>query len=168
MTAPYSFRPVTTDDLARLAAWRAEPHVRQWWGDGEPLDAAGLADPRVARWIVAHDGEPFAYLQDYTVHGWADHHFFDLPAGSRGIDQYIGLPWMIGRGHGSAFIRLWVDRLFAAGAPVVATDPDPENGRAIAACEKAGFAIAGPPQDTRWGRILPMHARPLPPAQAPA
>ena len=46
---------------------------------------------------------------------------------------------MVDRGHGSAFIRTFIDRLLAAGAPRVITDPDPANGRAIRAYEKAGF-----------------------------
>ncbi len=46
---------------------------------------------------------------------------------------------MIGRGHGSAFIRAFVDDRLAQGAPRIVTDPDPENPRAIRAYEKAGF-----------------------------
>jgi aminoglycoside 6'-N-acetyltransferase len=47
---------------------------------------------------------------------------------------------MIGRGHGSAFIRAFVEDKLSAGAPRMVTDPDPANARAIRACEKAGFA----------------------------
>jgi aminoglycoside 6'-N-acetyltransferase len=43
---------------------------------------------------------------------------------------------------------------------VVATDPHPDNARAIAACEKAGFRIAGNPVQSEWGLILPMEAHP--------
>jgi aminoglycoside 6'-N-acetyltransferase len=46
---------------------------------------------------------------------------------------------MIGRGHGSAFIRAFIDDLLGKGAPRVVTDPDPDNGRAVRAYEKAGF-----------------------------
>ena len=46
---------------------------------------------------------------------------------------------MIGRGHGSAFIRHFADRLLAIGTPRVVIDPDPANARAIRAYEKAGF-----------------------------
>ena len=50
-----------------------------------------------------------------------------------------GEPDLVGKGHGSAFIRAYADRLLAAGAPMVLTDPDPTNRRAIRAYEKAGF-----------------------------
>ncbi|SMX39523.1 GNAT family N-acetyltransferase [Maliponia aquimaris] len=158
-THPYSFRKATPDDLALLAAWQAHPHVREWWGSAEPYDAADLADPRVTRCIVSIHGRPFAFMQDYTVHGWTDHHFVDLPKGARGIDQYIGEPELLGLGHGSAFIGARMQVLFDQGAPVIATDPHPDNARAIAVYRKLGFASAGPPQETRWGLILPMLAR---------
>lgn len=152
----YEFRPVTRADLDLLLEWQKRPHVREWWDDTEPGDERDLTDPRVARWIVTTQGRPFAYMQDYTVHGWEDHHFFDLPEGSRGIDQFIGEPDMLGQGHGPGFITARLKMLFEEGAPVVATDPDPGNARAIAAYRKAGFREFGPPTDTPWGRILPM------------
>ena len=46
---------------------------------------------------------------------------------------------MVDRGHGSAFIRTFIDRLLVSGAPRVITDPDPANARAIRAYEKAGL-----------------------------
>ncbi|MDP5084818.1 MAG: acetyltransferase [Yoonia sp.] len=158
-TRQYIFRKATMDDLSLLTGWQSQPHVREWWGETEPYDEEEIADIRVARWIVETDGKPFAFMQDYTVHGWVEHHFARLPKGSRGIDQYIGEPDMIGLGHGSAFIRARVRSLFEAGAPVVATDPHPDNERAIAVYKKIGFEVAGPPQDSRWGLILPMQAK---------
>ncbi|MBY4610034.1 acetyltransferase [Rhizobium sp. 9T] len=155
----YSFRRATLDDLPLLAAWQSTPHVRAWWDSDEPYDAEDLADPRVARWIVSTAERPFAFMQDYTVHGWEDHHFAKLPTESRGIDQYIGDPEMIGVGHGSAFIGARMRALFDAGVPVIATDPHPANERAIAVYRKLGFEPSGSPQETRWGLILPMLAR---------
>ncbi|MEO1425077.1 MAG: GNAT family N-acetyltransferase [Pseudomonadota bacterium] len=152
----YTFRQVTSADLPLLARWRARPHVAEWWDSDEPDTEEELADPRVSRWIVSTGDEPFAYMQDYTVHGWEAHHFGHFAEWSRGIDQFIGEPGMLGKGHGSAFIATRVRALFAAGAPLVATDPDPDNARAIASYKKAGFCVDGPPQRTRWGVILPM------------
>jgi aminoglycoside 6'-N-acetyltransferase len=157
----YDFRPVTTSDLPVLARWRASPEVVRWWGPPEDEDAAEtLADPRVAMWIVSHHGRPFAYAQDYSPHDWDAHPFAHLPIGSRGVDQYIGEPDLLDRGHGSAFVRAHCDRLFAAGAPAIGTDPHPDNLRAIRAYEKAGFHIASPPTDTPWGRAVLMERWP--------
>lgn len=157
MTLPYLFRTVAPADLPLLRAWRERPHVAMWWGPSH-LDDPGeaLADPRIATWIVEHQGRPFAYAQDYGPHDWPDHPFAHLPPRSRGIDQYIGEPDMLGHGHGSAFVRVHCERLFAAGAPAVGTDPHPDNGRAIRAYEKAGFTRASGPIDTSWGRAVLM------------
>ncbi len=147
-----------------LMSWLNRAHVRRWWGPPKVISAKDLADPRVARWIVSHEGTPFAYMQDYTVHGWEDHHFAPLPQGSRGIDQYIGEPDMIGIGHGPAFMAQRIKTLLETGAPALATDPHPDNTRAIAAYRKLGFAPTGPARQTKWGLILPMvlssHAHP--------
>lgn len=160
MTAAYSFRPMRDADLPMLARWRAMPHVTEWWGDPALEDEEEeLDDPRIATWIVEHEGRPFAYAQDYDVHGWPDHPFAHLPPGSRGIDQYIGEPDMLDRGHGSAFVRAHVARLFAGGAPAVGTDPHPDNRRAQRAYEKAGFTLASAPLDTPWGRAVLMECR---------
>jgi aminoglycoside 6'-N-acetyltransferase len=166
MTSPYAFRPVARADLPLLRRWRAQPHVVEWWGppDGEPAEET-LDDPRVAMWIVTHAApgappRPFAYAQDYSPHDWPDHPFAHLPAGARGIDQYIGEPDMVGRGHGSAFVRAHCDRLLAAGAPAIGTDPHPDNIRAVRAYQKAGFVIASAPRDTRWGRAILMERWP--------
>jgi aminoglycoside 6'-N-acetyltransferase len=63
-------------------------HVVEWWGDpGVEREIEKLADSRIAMWVVEHNGRPFAFAQDYDVHGWDSHPFSHLPPGSRGIDQ---------------------------------------------------------------------------------
>ena len=153
----YRFRPATADDLPVLNAWKRRPHVAEWW-DGPPYGVADLRDPRVAMRVVEADGTPFAFAQDYDVHGWAGHHFGHLPPGSRGMDQFVADPAMIGRGHGAAFVAQRMAAPFARGAPALAVDPHLGNARAIAAYRRAGFAVAGAPRDTEWGLILPMVA----------
>lgn len=157
--SPYHFRPATPDDLPLLIAWRQEPEVLRWWGpwsDPAAELAEDLANPHLAAWIVEHRGpegpRPFAYAQDYDPHAWERHPFAHLPPGSRGIDQYIGVPGMRDRGHGAAFVLAHCTRLHAAGAPAIGTDPHPDNARAIRAYEKAGFVLTSGPLDTRWGR----------------
>lgn len=157
MDGPYRFRPVEVADLPLVRAWRRRPHVVEWWGppDSEDLGET-LGNPNLSMWLVEWHGRPFAYAQDYDPHAWDPHPFAHLPPGSRGIDQYIGEPDMLDRGHGSAFVRMHCDRLFAAGAPAIGTDPRPDNARAIRAYEKAGFTITNPLVETRWGRALLM------------
>jgi aminoglycoside 6'-N-acetyltransferase len=153
----YSFRAVTAADLPLLGRWRAMAHVVQWWGPPDvEREAEKLDEPGIEMWIVEHRGRPFAFAQDYDPHGWEPHPFSHLPRSSRGIDQFIGEAEMLDRGHGSAFVRAHVERLFAAGAPAVGTDPHPDNLRARRAYEKAGFTAVGQPIETRWGRAILM------------
>ncbi len=154
----YAFRPLTADDLPMLHLWMQEPEVRAWWGDPDfetELLREDLANPLTAKWVVEHAGRPFAYIQDYDLRHWWPH-AFGQPEGARFIDQFVGVPEMIGVGHGSAFIRQHVDGLLAAGAPVVGVDPDPENGRAIRAYAKAGFTPTEVVKDSEGYDVLLM------------
>src|SRR6266436_4691014 len=94
----YVFRPMKTDDLPLVKRWLAEPHVVQWWGDTHEQFE-----------LVSGDLEVEA-----PDNGLGSH-----PRRTRGIDQFIGEPDMMDRGHGSAFIRTFIDRLLASGAPRV-------------------------------------------------
>ena len=143
MAPNYVFRPMTSADLLLVRRWLAEPHVVQWWGDPDEqfeLVSSDLADPAMEQFIVTTGDDPFGYLQCYDLRAWPTAAFGPQPDGTRGIDQFIGDPDMIDRGHGSGFIRSFVDELLRNGIPRVITDPDPENSRAIRACEKAGFS----------------------------
>lgn len=154
---PYGIRPADAADLPRLRRWRAEPHVIRWWGepDVEPPEET-LAEPAVTAWVVEHEGQPFAFIQDYGVHDWSPHHFDYLPSGARGMDVYIGEAVFVGRGHGPRFLRQHVDAMFAQGVPAVGIDPHPDNAAAQAAFRKAGFTLRVGPLDTRWGRAVLM------------
>jgi aminoglycoside 6'-N-acetyltransferase len=138
----YVFRPMSVEDLPTVRRWLAVPHVRQWWGDPEKqfgLVSEDMDHPSMQQFIVAASGRPFAYLQCYDPAAWPDNGFGIQPDGARGIDQFIGEPDMVGRGHGSALIRAFVADVLQRGTPRVITDPDPQNARAIRAYKKAGF-----------------------------
>ncbi|HET7681978.1 MAG TPA: GNAT family N-acetyltransferase [Xanthobacteraceae bacterium] len=147
MAAPvYQFRRMTAADLAMVGGWLAMPHVVDWWGDADKqLDFVrqDLECLAMDQFVVAAGDRPFAYLQCYDPTAWPENGLGPHPSGTRGIDQFIGDPNMIGHGHGSAFIRQFTDGLLTAGRPRVLTDPDPANARAIRACEKAGFRAEG-------------------------
>jgi aminoglycoside 6'-N-acetyltransferase len=138
----YQFRPMAHADLPLVRRWLEMPHVSQWWGDAREqftLVKGDLSHPAMDQFIVETDSRPFAYLQCYDPTVWPEGGCGIQPAGARGIDQFIGERDMIERGHGSAFIRMFIDDLLAAGASRVLTDSDPANARAIRAYEKAGL-----------------------------
>ncbi len=145
MAPDYVFRPMTTA-ICRWsgAGWRSRmscnggairPSNMSW-------SAAISNEPAMDQFIVSAGSSDFAYLQCYDLTAW-NSGFGEHPRGTRGIDQFIGEPDMIERGHGSAFIRAFVDERLRNGAPRIVTDPDPANARAVRAYEKAGFEKAG-------------------------
>jgi aminoglycoside 6'-N-acetyltransferase len=141
MAPDYVFRPMTAGDLPLVRRWLGLPHVGEWWGDPEEqyaLVSGDLDEPAMDQFIFSTAAGPFAYLQCYDLTEW-NSGFGPQPPGTRGIDLFIGEPHMIDQGHGPALIRCFVDDRLRRGAPRIVTDPDPANGRAIRAYEKAAF-----------------------------
>src|ERR1700709_520520 len=141
VSADYEFVPMTSSDLPLIRRWLETPHVSEGWhyaAEQFELVSGDLDHPGMAEFIVASDLRPFAYLQGYNLSDW-NTGFGPQPDGTRGLDQFIGEADMLDRGHGSAFIRSFTERLLANGTPRVVIDPDPAKARAIRAYEKAGF-----------------------------
>jgi aminoglycoside 6'-N-acetyltransferase len=141
MAPDYVFRPMTSADLSQIQRWLETPDVVRWWGRPDEqyaLVSGDLGHPDMDQFIVAIGDDPFGYIQCYALGAW-NQVFGAQPPKTRGIDQFIGEPKMIGRGHGSGFIRQFTDGLLTSGIPRVVTDPDPDNGRAVRAYAKAGF-----------------------------
>ena len=142
LTVGYSFRRFTADDLPLANRWLGTAQVMQWWGDpGEQLVllTEDLDEPSMRQWVVEADGRPFGYVQAYAPESWPQSHLADLPPGAVAIDAFIGEPDMLGRGHGSAFLRVFAETLIRDGASVVVIDPDARNERARRAYARAGF-----------------------------
>ncbi len=141
MVPEYIFRPMSSGDLPMIRRWLETPEVVRWWGqpaEQYALVSGDLDHPDMDQFIVALDEHPFGYIQCYALSTW-NQGFGTQPPATRGIDQFIGVSDMIGRGHGSGFIRQFVERALVSGVPRVVTDPDPDNCRAIRAYAKAGF-----------------------------
>ena len=139
---PYAFRAMTSDDLPLVGRWLHTPEVVRRWGDPDEqygLIAGDLTVPEMAQWIVSHEGRAFAYAQAYRVSHWPQPHFAHLPEGTIAIDPFISEPDMLGRSHGSRFLKILAERLRAEGAPAVVIDPDVDNLRARRAYRRAGF-----------------------------
>src|ERR1700720_2238010 len=133
MASDYAFHAMAGTDLPLIRSWLETPEVRRWWGEPAEqyaLVSGDLDHPDMDQFIVALDDHPFGYIQCYALSTW-NQGFGAQPIGTRGIDQFIGEPTMIGCGHGSGFIRQFTDRLLTSGIPRVVTDPDPDNGRAV-------------------------------------
>ena len=141
MAPEYVFRPMSAGHLSLVQRWLEMPEVVRWWGRADEqyaLVSGDLDHPDMDQFIVVLGEQPFGYIQCYPLSTW-NQGFGSQPSATRGIDQFIGEPDMIGRGHGSGFIRQFVVGLLGQGIPRVVTDPGPDNIRAVRAYAKAGF-----------------------------
>lgn len=161
----YDFRRAGIADLPRLGHWLAAPHVAAWWGDSvaelalvrQTIREAAGGQSATHPYIVSYEGRPMAYIQVWQADQWSE--YDDQPEGTKGLDQLIGPPDMLGAGHGPRFIALMTERLFEAGVPRVIIDPAAENDRAIKAYAKAGFRSCGT-RPTREGPVVLMAREP--------
>lgn len=142
----YGFHRVTHSDLPMLEQWLQTPEVQQWWGDPEhelQLIVEDMDNPDMVQLIGMLDGHPIAYIQHFEVHAWPQKHLQDLPQGARAVDCFIGIPSLIGKGHGAKLLAMLAKQLNAQGVRVLCIDPDPENQRARSAYVNAGFVEHG-------------------------
>ena len=145
-----SFRPVEASDLDLLGRWMERPHWREWWG--EPQTELGhIRDMVEGRdttrpFLFLVDGKPAGYIQYWFI----GHHqnevwvkdnpwLMELPSDAIGVDLSIGDAGDLSKGLGSAALKSFVSMLREEGFQTIIIDPDPANGRAVRAYEKAGF-----------------------------
>lgn len=146
----FSFARLTDDDLPLLHRWLNEPHVASRWDGPSSIDdvarkyKANAASEWVVPMIVSVAGKPIGFIQSYRASRVGDGWWPDADDSVIGIDQFIGEADYVGRGYGSAFVRQYVDQLFAdQSVSKIITDPAPDNAAAIRAYEKAGFQRVG-------------------------
>jgi aminoglycoside 6'-N-acetyltransferase len=156
---PYTFRPVSDNDLSMIAAWLQMSHMAQWWGEDpeEELDdiKSHIHSLSVRPYIIELNGKPIGYLQTYDPHLELNHPYQDQPMGTIGLDLSIGDPDLIGKGHGPRLIDAFARKLFSQGVTRVIIDPDPANLVAIRAYKKAGF-VAFDRRTSEYGPALMM------------
>ena len=150
-TEQISFRPMQHSDLPLLQRWLSRPHVDAWLH--QVLDSAGVeakygpcidgAEP-THMLVIEHVRRSIGWIQWYR---WSDYRDHAAQLGAElttaGFDLAIGEVEMLGRGIGSAALRLFVERVVFADAAIGACicDPEERNTRSLRAFEKAGFKV---------------------------
>ena len=139
-------------DYALLLRWLTNPTVQEWYEnqEGDTLDAIKEKyQPRITGTDYVHpaiiewQGKPVGYLQYYEAREEKGYPLKELLLEEPdvwAIDILIGETEHIGKGIGSASLRLMIRYLFEEQrARTIIIDPDTRNERAIRAYEKAGF-----------------------------
>jgi aminoglycoside 6'-N-acetyltransferase len=126
-------RPLRSTDLPALAAIRAEPGVRKWWGELQPGDFEPPADGDLL--VIDVDGSVAGAIQYEEV---SDPHYR-----SAAIDVFLGAAWE-GRGLGREAVAVLVGHLIESrGHHRLTIDPAAANERAIRCYEAVGFTRVG-------------------------
>jgi aminoglycoside 6'-N-acetyltransferase len=135
-------RPATPDDLQLLRRWDAEPHVLAGHSDGDwgwEVELARAPDWR-EQLIAEVDGRPVGFLQIIDPAREDGHYWGDVSPNLRAVDLWIGEAADLGKGYGTAMMRLALERCFAdPDVAAVLVDPLAANTRAHRFYERLGF-----------------------------
>ncbi len=144
--------------LGLLSSWLAVPDTAEWWPDASyQLEEARRRRSGTHHRLILFDDRPVGYTrwQRVDVSALSSMGLYDIPEGSIDFDLLIGEPEFLGRGIGSAAVRLLCDELFLdESVPLVGTVTSTENHRAVRAFKKAGLAFLQEYDDERYGRCV--------------
>lgn len=151
----FTFERLRREHFELLGRWLAEPHVSRWWNhDPSPAaverdfgDTADDDEP-AQDYLVLRDGAPIGIIQycrfgDYPEYVDEMAAVYPVDDTAATIDYLIGERADVGHGVGSAMIRAFVERIWAA-EPDVTHVVVPVNSANVAswrALEKAGFHL---------------------------
>ncbi|MBY0549563.1 MAG: acetyltransferase [Candidatus Obscuribacterales bacterium] len=153
IASPLSFRPLQEAHFSLLLAWLTAAHVQQWWGsDVRTIEHVvakylpRLSDDSLVRCFIVFQAEqPIAYIQAYWLADFPDYSkqlpLADL-TGVASLDVFIGEQPLLGKGIGTALVRLFLrDVVFGLmRAESCVVGPAVDNVGAIRAYERAGFS----------------------------
>lgn len=141
------FEPVDIDrDVDMLQIWLADSDVRPWYDEGELTRERLLMkfapELHVHRLIFSIDDLQAGYLQAYRLSDEPEYmNQLGQIEDAGAIDLFIGEPVFRNGGWGVHILRAALERIVfgAMGCDLAMIAPDPDNHRAVAAYERAGY-----------------------------
>lgn len=138
-------RPATIDDLQLLRYWDEQPHVIAAGVDDDEWawDEELLRNPEWREQLIAEfDGRPIGVVQIIDPALEDSHYWGDVEPNLRALDIWIGEETDLGKGHGTAMMRLALARCFVDPAvTAVLIDPLASNVSAHRFYERLGFKL---------------------------
>ncbi len=143
-----ALRLATLADIPLLDRWERQPHVQQSVGSDGPWDwtPAVTAQADWRRILIAEeDGRPVGFLQMLDPARDEEQYWGPTGSGYRALDIWIGEAEDLGRGLGSAIMRLAIEACFAEpGVQVILIDPLARNIQSHRFYRRLGFVEVGP------------------------
>ena len=151
-----NFRPLETDDLAKIHVWFQVPEVKKWYARDDDWALDKVKEkylPRlqgavnVPSFIINLNTEEIGFIQYYPLTEGlpetltaelAKEYKIDLE-NSAGIDLFIAREDMLGKGIGVTIINDFLKDIVPKNFHIIFVDPEVKNLRAIRAYEKCGF-----------------------------
>jgi aminoglycoside 6'-N-acetyltransferase-1b/aminoglycoside 6'-N-acetyltransferase-2 len=167
-----SFRRLSERDLPLMHRWLNTEHVARWYrvrGVQKPslewLTARYLprirGDDPTRSFVIMLNERSVGYIQGYFIEDDPEYAAqVQVEKGAAGADMFIGEPDVVHKGLGSHIIRRFTAEVVfrELGATCCIIGPEPENGIAIRAYEKAGFrhlkTVATPGGDADYEYLM--------------
>jgi len=132
--------------LSIVEKWLQKPHVKKYWDDGETWKESyekyvlRTSSDVVKQFLVYFQNRPIGYIQYYWAGKVGDGWWKGYGDKIVGIDMYIGEEDYLGKGHGTSFLKEFIQMLYNnLDIEKIIIDPTPDNERAIRCYEKVGF-----------------------------
>jgi aminoglycoside 6'-N-acetyltransferase len=137
-----NFRKALPEDLPLLMHWAQQPHLAGTGADEDwEFEESLRENPTWREQLIAElDGTPMGFVQIIDPKEEESHYWGEVEENLRAIDIWIGEERFVGKGYGSAMMRLAIGRCFADPAVRgILIDPLATNEKAIRFYERLGF-----------------------------
>lgn len=137
-----TLRKATLNDKKSLQHWGQQPHVIAAAPNDEIHWGYELSiDPPWRELLIAElEDQPIGFIQIIDPKEEATHYWGDVEANLRAIDIWIGEKENLGKGYGTAMMRLAIQRCFEnRDVKGILVDPLENNTKAHRFYEKLGF-----------------------------
>lgn len=146
-----AFLPLGPTHLPLLHAWLQQPHVREFWDDGDRTPEQVQrhyfrAGRTTLPFVIAANEQLAGYIQAYPVPPDSEYAAWRAPTGETwGIDLFIGEPAWLRRGLAVPLVLAFLQELRGLRPRLarVLIDPETRNVRARHVYARAGFAEVG-------------------------
>jgi aminoglycoside 6'-N-acetyltransferase len=142
----FRFKPLQKQDYAMFANWLAQPHVAKWWREPPTIEFVekeyGPRDKKTDVYVIEGDGKPMGIIQSYRIDDYPDHQQSLEIINAVGLDLFIGIVELTGKGFGSQLVKEFIDTVIRKKYPdahSVVVDPEVANIASVKMFEKVGF-----------------------------